>query len=101
VTVADADSLRAGEMLRAEVNGNVMAIARVGSDYYAFQEFCTHRYGPLSEGALTGKEVQCPWHRSCFDIRSGKVTQGPAKVDLKTYEVKVEDGKIMVRAGKA
>jgi nitrite reductase/ring-hydroxylating ferredoxin subunit/uncharacterized membrane protein len=101
VTVADADSLKDGEMLRAEVNGNVMAIARVGSDYYAFQEFCTHRYGPLSEGALRDGNVQCPWHRSCFDIRSGKVTQGPAKVDLKTFDVQVRDGKVMVRAGKA
>ncbi|HKP53668.1 MAG TPA: DUF2231 domain-containing protein [Chloroflexia bacterium] len=100
IAVADAESLKDGELLRAEVNGNVMAIARVGSDFYAFQEFCTHRYGPLSEGALEDGQVQCPWHRSCFDIKSGKVTQGPAKVDLKTFEVQVKDGKVMVKAGK-
>lgn len=100
IAVADADSLKDGEMLRAEVNGNVMAIGRSGEHFYAFQEFCTHRYGPLSEGALRDGQIQCPWHRSCFDIRSGKVTQGPAKDDLKTFEVQVRDGKIMVRAAK-
>lgn len=101
VTVADVNTIKDGELLRAEVNGEVMAIARSGDEFHAFQEFCTHRYGPLSEGALTGGEVQCPWHRSCFDIKSGKVTQGPAKEDLKMYEVRVQDGKVQVKSGKS
>jgi len=101
VTVANVDTIKDGEMLRAEVNGKVMAIARTGDEFHAFQEFCTHRYGPLSEGALIDGQVQCPWHRSCFDIKSGKVTQGPAKEDLKTYEVHVRDGKVQVKSGKA
>jgi nitrite reductase/ring-hydroxylating ferredoxin subunit/uncharacterized membrane protein len=94
--VADADRLQDGETLRADVRGTVIAVAKVDGQLYAFQEFCTHRYGPLSEGALNGNEIECPWHRSCFDIRSGKVTQGPAKIDLKTYPVKVVNGKISV-----
>jgi uncharacterized membrane protein/nitrite reductase/ring-hydroxylating ferredoxin subunit len=96
VAVADAGRLQEGKTLRADVDGTVMTIAKVDGRLYAFQEFCTHRYGPLSEGALKGAEIECPWHRSCFDIRSGRVTQGPAKVDLKTYPVKMVDGKISV-----
>jgi nitrite reductase/ring-hydroxylating ferredoxin subunit/uncharacterized membrane protein len=98
VEVATSDKLREGHTLRAEVNGNVIAVANIDGDYYAFQEFCTHRYGPLSEGSFTDHQVECPWHRSCFDVRTGKVTQGPAKVDLKTFEVQVRDGKILVNA---
>ena len=96
VPVADADQLQEGDTLRAEVDGTIIAVAKVDGQLYAFQEFCTHRYGPLSEGALKGTEIECPWHRSCFDIRSGKVTQGPAKIELKTYRVKVVGGKISI-----
>ena len=59
-------------------------------------EHYAHRYGPLSEGSFQGYNVQCPWHNSCFDVRNGKVTQGPAKVDLKTFKVETRDGKIGV-----
>lgn len=96
VAVADETALREGETLRVEVNGTVMAIARIEGRVYAFQEFCTHRYGPLSEGKLKGCEVQCPWHNSRFDVRTGKVTQGPAKVELKTWRAEVREGKVWV-----
>lgn len=97
IPVADESDLKDGETLRVEVNGEVMAIARFKGKVYAFNEFCTHRFGPLSEGAIAGGEVECPWHRSCFDIRTGKVSEGPAKIDLKTYKVSVRDGKIAVK----
>jgi uncharacterized membrane protein/nitrite reductase/ring-hydroxylating ferredoxin subunit len=95
--VPDAEHLRNGETLRVEIDKQVMTIARIDNQLYAFQEFCTHRFGPLSEGSFHGFNVQCPWHNSCFDIRTGKVTNGPAKVDLKTFKVEVRDGKIGVR----
>lgn len=97
VTVASAASLADHETLRVEVNGHVMAIVNLNGRFYAFQEFCTHRYGPLSEGSFEDGQVRCPWHRSCFDVRTGQVTQGPAQVDLKTYEVRVQEGQIQVR----
>lgn len=97
VAVADEGTLSEGETLRAQIDRTVMAIARIEGKTYAFQEFCTHRFGPLSEGNFHGHEVQCPWHQSCFDVRTGKVTSGPAKVDLNVYESKVEGGKVLVR----
>jgi nitrite reductase/ring-hydroxylating ferredoxin subunit/uncharacterized membrane protein len=98
VAVADADSLAEGETLRVKVDGTVMTVVRVGSGVFAFQEYCTHRFGPLSDGALLDGEVECPWHRSRFDVRTGKVTQGPAQLDLKTFDAVLRDGKIFVRA---
>ncbi|MCI0393566.1 MAG: Rieske 2Fe-2S domain-containing protein [Chloroflexi bacterium] len=97
VPVARADQLGEGETLRAEVDGTVMTIVKVDGRFYAFQEFCTHRFGPLSEGSLRDHEIMCPWHRSCFDVRTGQVTQGPAKTDLKTFEVAVANGQIQVK----
>lgn len=98
VAVCDESALREGESLRVEWKETIIAIARQGGDVYAFQEFCTHRYGPLSEGKLhPGGKVECPWHRSCFDMRTGKVTQGPAKVDLKVYSATIRNGRIFIR----
>jgi nitrite reductase/ring-hydroxylating ferredoxin subunit/uncharacterized membrane protein len=94
VAVANEGDLREGETLRVSINGTVATIVRAQGEVYAFQEFCSHRYGPLSEGEFSGCEVTCPWHGSRFDVRSGKVTGGPAKVDLRTFGVKVRDGKI-------
>jgi uncharacterized membrane protein/nitrite reductase/ring-hydroxylating ferredoxin subunit len=96
VPVPDADRLSNGETLRAEIDGQVITIAKIDDRLFAFQEFCTHRYGPLSEGCFDGFEVECPWHKSRFDVRTGKVTQGPAKIDLKTFRIEVRDGKAFV-----
>jgi nitrite reductase/ring-hydroxylating ferredoxin subunit len=98
VPLADATPFEEGQTLRAEVGGVVMAIAKVDGQFWAFQEFCTHRFGPLSEGSFENGMVMCPWHGSCFDVRTGKVKEGPAKVDLKTFPVQVRDGKICVDA---
>ena len=95
--VCDEGQLNDGETLRVACNGDIIALARQGDRVYAFQEFCTHRYGPLSEGKLQDHQVICPWHRSCFDIRTGKVVEGPAKVDLKTYEAAIRGGQIWIR----
>ncbi|HEX8220983.1 MAG TPA: DUF2231 domain-containing protein [Chloroflexia bacterium] len=97
VAVADEGRIGEGETLRVQVDRMVMAVVKLEGKTYAFQEFCTHRFGPLSEGNFHDHQVQCPWHRSCFDVRTGKVTQGPAKVDLNVYESKVQGGKILVR----
>ena len=96
VPVPDAERLRNQETLRVEIDGQVMTIAKIDNQLFAFQEFCTHRFGPLSEGSFDGFNVQCPWHNSCFDVRTGKVTNGPAKVDLKTFKMETRDGKVGV-----
>jgi nitrite reductase/ring-hydroxylating ferredoxin subunit/uncharacterized membrane protein len=95
--VAPAAHLAEGETLRAEVGSTVITIVRLDGKLYAFQEFCTHRFGPLSEGSFHDGQVQCPWHRSCFDVRTGAVTRGPAKVDLRVYDVIEQEGQIAIR----
>jgi uncharacterized membrane protein/nitrite reductase/ring-hydroxylating ferredoxin subunit len=96
VPIPGVERLGNEETLRAEINGEVMTIARIDNRVFAIQEFCTHRFGPLSEGTFHGFDVQCPWHKSRFDVRTGKVTNGPAKLDLKTFRVETRNGKICV-----
>jgi nitrite reductase/ring-hydroxylating ferredoxin subunit/uncharacterized membrane protein len=98
VVVGRESELAEGGTLHVEVNGVAMTLARCEGRLHAFQEFCPHRYGPLSEGVLRGCEIVCPWHNSRFDIRTGKVVHGPAKVDLKTFRVEATQGEIRVEA---
>jgi nitrite reductase/ring-hydroxylating ferredoxin subunit len=94
--IGQASQLGDGETWRVSVDGVVATVVKLGGEVYAFQEFCTHRYGPLSEGKFANCEVTCPWHGSRFDIRTGKVTAGPAKVDLRTFRVEIRDAQIWI-----
>lgn len=98
VAVCADSALAEGETARVDLSGTIATVVRIDGQVYAFQEFCTHRFGPLSEGQFTGCEVICPWHRSRFDVTTGKVTAGPAKVDLRTFPVEVRDGRIWIQA---
>ena len=40
--------------------------------------FVHHEGGPLADGTLDGYNVECPWHNSKFDVRTGEVTSPPA-----------------------
>jgi nitrite reductase/ring-hydroxylating ferredoxin subunit/uncharacterized membrane protein len=97
VTVADEEELAEQETIRFEARGHVVVVARLDGQVHAFQEFCTHRYGPLSEGCFRDGSIVCPWHRSAFAVATGEVIEGPAKVDLRTFEVEIEEGKIKIR----
>jgi nitrite reductase/ring-hydroxylating ferredoxin subunit len=64
-----------------------IAVARTENGYAAFQDRCTHKGGPLSDGVLICGTVQCPWHGSQFDVHSGAVKCGPAEQPIETYEI--------------
>jgi nitrite reductase/ring-hydroxylating ferredoxin subunit/uncharacterized membrane protein len=90
------ENIKEGEPWRLDLDGAIVTLIKLDGEFFAFQEFCTHRYGPLSEGRFHNGKVQCPWHNSCFDIRTGEVSSGPAKIELRTFPVKVENGKVRV-----
>ena len=66
------------------------AVFDVAGSFCATQAKCTHRGGPLNEGALDGSTVTCPWHGSQFNVCTGAVLRGPATEPVKTYQVIVE-----------
>lgn len=97
VEVAERKDIQPSTMKAVEVNGEKVCIANVEGKYYAIGNVCTHLGGPLAEGKLEGYEVQCPWHGSRFDIRTGKVTRPPATRPEPIYEIKVDDDSIFVK----
>lgn len=110
VTVADAEELKPGQMKLLHLNGRRWVVARTGlSDaapggeltaaaFAVFEDRCTHRGASLADGCLIDGTVQCPWHGSQFDVRTGRVVAGPAKDDIATCEVRIDGGNVKLRA---
>ena len=94
-TIALAD-LPAGQCVEVVVGGKPVALFNVEGRVYATSNLCLHRGGPLGQGMLSGHEVMCPWHAWSWDVRTGENTaNGTLKVEA--YEVKVENGVVMVK----
>src|SRR5689334_16733173 len=90
VRVANTNDIQSSRMRAFQINGLEVCIANVDGKYYAINNICTHEGGPLADGRIDGYEVECPWHSSKFDVRTGQVIQPPASEPEPVYEVKVE-----------
>jgi glycine betaine catabolism B len=90
VKVADTKDIQPSQMKEVEVNGQNICVVNVEGKYYAIGSICTHEGGPLADGTLEGYEVECPWHNSKFDVRTGEVISPPASEPEPAYEVKVD-----------
>jgi 3-phenylpropionate/trans-cinnamate dioxygenase ferredoxin subunit len=97
VRVASTSDIPEGKMKKVIVGSQQVLVANVKGKYYAIGNVCTHVGGPLDKGILEGHEVQCPLHGSRFDVTNGQVKRGPAARPEPVYDVKVENGSILVR----
>src|SRR6185503_3330485 len=89
-----AHGLSVNQMKLVHLGARRVAVGRTGKGYVAFQDRCTHRGGPLSDGTLMCGTVQCPWHGSQFDVHTGEVKAGPAEKDIETYDVQTARKKV-------
>jgi nitrite reductase/ring-hydroxylating ferredoxin subunit len=74
-----------------------VVLARTEDGFVAFDDHCTHKGGPLSDGALVCGTVQCPWHGSQFNVRTGQVQHGPAEHNITVHNVVERDGRLWLR----
>ena len=95
---ADAD-IAEGALVRVTADDVPVLVARQDGELHAISAVCSHAGGPLDGGTLDGGGcVTCPWHGSRFRIDDGSVERGPASVPQPDWEVRVEDGRILVRS---
>jgi len=93
--VAETSQIPQGSGKIFEVNGNQIAIWNLSDNYYAFQNVCPHRGGPVGEGEVEGNIITCPWHGQQFDVTSCQGITNPA-AKLTKYELQVEGNDIKV-----
>jgi 3-phenylpropionate/trans-cinnamate dioxygenase ferredoxin component len=94
------NQLKPGEALRLNLTPPI-ALYRLNDGYYATEDTCSHAQASLAAGDIDLEEctVECPYHASLFDIRTGQVLALPASKPLKTYPVKVVNDEVFVEVG--
>jgi len=92
--VCEANELQTNQMKLIHAKNKRIVVARTEQGYVAFEDRCTHKGGSLAGGAMICGTVQCPWHGTQFDVKTGEVKAGPGKDKIKTYEISEANGKL-------
>jgi nitrite reductase/ring-hydroxylating ferredoxin subunit/uncharacterized membrane protein len=96
--VAALKELLDGKPKRVKANGTPVLLLRQGDRIRAIGATCPHLGGPLHKGAINGDTVSCPWHGSVFCLDDGALVHGPAMMPVAAYEVRIEEGRVAIRA---
>jgi 3-phenylpropionate/trans-cinnamate dioxygenase ferredoxin subunit len=92
------DDIDEEDVIRFDHDGLTYAIYRSpDSEYFATAGLCTHEKVHLEAGLVMDDVIECPKHNGRFNYRTGEALAAPVCIDLKTYPVKVEDGKVFIR----
>lgn len=94
--VASIGQIGDGGVIEATIGDDVIAVFRLGDEYYATAGICTHAHARLVEGYVEGNVIECPYHGGSYDIRTGKALTVPCTRDLKTYPLRIEGDAILV-----
>ena len=95
VKIAKVRELSPGENKVVNVNGQDIALANVGGEFFAVNNTCPHRGGSLGDGFLEGEIITCPLHGWRFNVRNGNHEFMP-QVKISCYQVKVEGDDVLV-----
>jgi nitrite reductase/ring-hydroxylating ferredoxin subunit len=95
VLVGSTKDVPAGEGRVVEAAGRTVALFNVDGSFYALENACSHRGGPLGEGEVDGRVVTCPWHAWRWDVTSGANMNNPA-VKMACFPVSVEGEQVWV-----
>lgn len=97
VDALSAEDLPSDDVKGVVVAGRDIAIYTVGGDIFATDNLCTHGNARLCDGFLDGHEIECPLHQGKFDVRNGHPVCEPVTQALRSYLVKVEDGRVFLQ----
>ena len=93
--VAQKSEIVEGQGKLVNVNGKEIALFSVNGQFFAIDNTCLHRGGPLAEGFLEDEKVTCPWHGWQFDVKTGQNLM-PGMGKLNSYKVSVENEDIFI-----
>lgn len=98
MTVCKVGDVNKEDVRRWDHNGQSVAIIRTANDqFFATADICTHEHAHMSDGFVIGDTIECPRHAACFNIRTGQALTPPARIALKTFPTKVENGIVLVK----
>jgi 3-phenylpropionate/trans-cinnamate dioxygenase ferredoxin subunit len=92
------DELESGQARRFDVDGMRIALVRIGDDFYAIGDRCSHEDYSLAEGEVWAQEceIECPRHGSTFDLRTGEPCSLPATTPVPVFVTEVDGEDVSV-----
>lgn len=97
IDAAPASDVPEGDVVGIVVAGRDVALYEVEGQIFATDNLCTHGAARLSDGFLEGQEIECPLHQGRFDVCSGKALCAPLTEDIRTYPVRIENGRVLLQ----
>ena len=97
VDVAKAEEIPIGHPVHIEIDGAGIAVFKLGEDFFAIEDVCTHDGGKLTGGCVENDQIICPRHGARFSIMTGEALSAPAYEPTATFPVRVENGMVQVR----
>lgn len=79
-----------------QVAGADLVVCRVKDDIFVVENRCSHAFQTFDGGRLRGTRLMCPLHGACFDVRDGKALGLPATLPIRSFPVRIEDGRVLV-----
>jgi naphthalene 1,2-dioxygenase system ferredoxin subunit len=90
------DEVPVEDVVGVDAAGKELALYNVDGQVYVTDNICTHGHARLCDGFLDGFEIECPLHQGKFDIRNGSPQCEPVTDPVRTYPVKIENGRVFV-----
>ena len=88
----------ADDVIRFDHGGRTFALYHTeNGGFFATDGLCTHEKVHLADGLVMGNIIECPKHNGRFDLRSGEAKGAPVCVNLRTWPVKVEGGRVYIQ----
>ncbi len=97
IDVAALDDVPEGDVVAVKAAGKEIALYEVEGEIFATDNLCTHGAARMSDGFLEGREIECPLHQGRFDVCTGKAMCAPLTEDIRTYPVRIENLRVMLR----
>jgi 3-phenylpropionate/trans-cinnamate dioxygenase ferredoxin subunit len=92
------DDVDEEDVIRFDYGDRSFAIYRTSkSEYYATDGYCTHEKFHLADGLVMGTLIECPKHNGRFDFTTGEAKRKPVCVNIETFPVKIEAGKVFIK----
>ena len=96
VDVAHVSELKVGRAKAVVVGERKIALCHTARGFFATDNTCPHRGGPLAEGDIIDNEIVCPWHLWGFDVETG-LCAGNSEISVVTHEVRIEGERVLVK----
>ncbi|HWJ36058.1 MAG TPA: MocE family 2Fe-2S type ferredoxin [Steroidobacteraceae bacterium] len=100
IDACSAAEIEVEDVLRFDHDGRTYAIYRSPDDrFYATEGLCTHEQVHLADGLVMDHIIECPKHNGRFDYTTGQAKGAPVCIGLRTYPIRIDEGRVLIDVG--